>query len=64
MAIEDDIAALEAAIRRGAKHVSYDGQTVTMDIPEMRATLRDLKRQAGQITSVGQPVYPTFDKGV
>lgn len=64
MAIADEIAALEAALRRGVKSVSYDGQSVTYQSrAEMVATLRSMKREAGQITAAGAVAYPELVKG-
>ena len=63
MALADDIAALEAAIRRGVKSVSYDGHQVTYQSrDDMVKTLRSLKKQAGTIDA-GGIVYPEWDKG-
>lgn len=63
MAIADDIAALEAAIRTGARSVQYDGQSVTYrSLDDMRSTLASMKREAGTLTGSGV-VYPEFVKG-
>ena len=65
MALADDITALEAAIRRGVRSVEYDGQRVTYQSrAEMVATLRDMKREAGTLTSDSTVAYPEFSKGL
>lgn len=57
MALADDIAALEAAIAKGVRSVSYDGHSITyQSAADMRATLTNLKRQAGMV--VRTPFYP------
>lgn len=64
MALADDIAALESAIRRGARSVSYDGHSVTYQTrDDMVKTLRAMKREAGTLTSSTDVTYPEFSKG-
>lgn len=65
--LADEITALESAIRRGVRSVTYDGQTVTYrSLAEMRSILSEMRREAG-VTSRpadGGRFYPTYSKGV
>ncbi|HLS19403.1 MAG TPA: hypothetical protein VK090_06300 [Paracoccaceae bacterium] len=64
MALAKEIAALEAAIRRGVRSVQYDGQSVQYQSrDDMIATLRAMKREAGMMTGGSAVTYPAFEKG-
>ena len=57
--LAEQIAALEAAIAKGVKSVSYDGHSVVyQNAADMRATLASLKRQAG--VARANVAYPEF----
>jgi hypothetical protein len=56
MSLAEQIAALESALAKGVRSVSYDGNTVVyQSAADMRATLANLKRQAGAAPA---PFYP------
>jgi hypothetical protein len=56
MSLAEQIAALESALAKGVRSVSYDGNTVVyQSATDMRATLANLKRQAGAVPA---PLYP------
>lgn len=64
MALTDEIAALQSAIRRGVKSVQYDGHSVTyQSLDDMQRVLRQMQREAGA-TSAAAPAYPAFSKGL
>jgi hypothetical protein len=50
LTVEEQIAALRAAIATGARSISIDGKTVTYhSLADMRSILEDLLAQTGQI---------------
>ena len=60
-ALAEQIAALEAAIAKGVRSVTYDGNSVTyQNAADMRATLASLKRQAG--VARANVAYPEFSR--
>ena len=59
--LAEQIAALEAAIAKGVRSVTYDGNSVTYQSgADMRATLSSLKRQAGVARAT--VAYPEFSR--
>lgn len=54
--------ALKAAYARGARTVSYDGQSVTFDTgAEMRQRIQDIERSLNP--GRNRVHYPSFDRG-
>lgn len=62
--LEEEIAALEGAIRRGVRKVEYNGESVEYrSLAEMRSILSEMKREnAPSAASHGGRAYPTFDR--
>lgn len=59
--LAEQIAALEAAIAKGVKSVTYDGHSIVyQSAADMRATLSSLKRQAGVASA--RVAYPEFSR--
>lgn len=63
MSLADDIAALQRALRLGVKSTTVDGRTVEYQSRrEMVQALREMKREAGQISGGNAVSYPEFTK--
>lgn len=56
--LAEQIASLESALAKGVRSVSYDGNAVVFQsAAEMRATLANLKRQAGEAPAAFYPEH-------
>ncbi|MEO1686513.1 MAG: hypothetical protein AAFU61_01265 [Pseudomonadota bacterium] len=62
--LDDEIAALESAIRRGVRTVEYNGERVEYrSLADMRSILAEMKGSQGATQPThGGRFYPAFDR--